>query len=124
MPYRAEEIKPGSITLAGPETYFQVISGHDTLEPTYAAWQKLPDNALGHALFSVGMCIRVPYFGSVLPRVVEMRPGRCEVRAQVVGRPQPPGTFHAIAACNLAEAAMGMLSERPCRRPTGGSRSR
>ncbi|MDF3303921.1 hotdog fold domain-containing protein [Rhodococcus koreensis] len=80
--------------------------------PTYAAWQKLPDNALGHALFSVGMCLRVPYFGSVLPRVVEMRPGRCEVRApKWWGVRNHLGTFHAIAACNLAEAAMGMLSE-------------
>ncbi len=42
----------------------------------------------------------------------------------VGGRPQPPGTFHAIAACNLAEAAMGMLSEATVPSTTGGSRSR
>ncbi|QTJ68824.1 DUF4442 domain-containing protein [Rhodococcus sp. ZPP] len=83
-----------------------------TSSPTYAAWQKLPDNALGHTLFSLAMCVRVPYFGSVLPRVVDMRPGRCEVHApKWWGVRNHLGTFHAIAACNLAEVAMGMLSE-------------
>lgn len=79
---------------------------------TYALWRRLPDNALGSAAFSIGMCLRVPYFGSVLPRVMSLEPGRC-----VVGAPKwwgvrnHLGTFHAIAACNLAEVAMGMLAE-------------
>ena len=83
-----------------------------TISPTYRAWTKLPDNGLGHALFSVGMCVRVPYFGSILPRVIVMEPGRCEVRApKWWGIRNHIGTFHAIAACNLAEVAMGMLCE-------------
>ncbi len=83
-----------------------------TVTPTYRAWQRLPHNALGSALFSLGMCVRVPYFATVLPRVTELEPGRCEIRApKWWGVHNHLGTFHAIAACNLAEAAMGMLAE-------------
>lgn len=41
-----------------------------------------------------------------------MEPGHCEVSApKWVGIHNHIGTFHAIAACNLAEMAMGMLAE-------------
>lgn len=83
-----------------------------TSSPTYRGWQKLPDNAVGHALFSLAMSVRVPYFASILPRVTKLEPGLCEVRApKWWGVHNHLGTFHAIAACNLAEVAMGMLSE-------------
>ncbi|TCN43366.1 uncharacterized protein DUF4442 [Rhodococcus sp. SMB37] len=82
------------------------------LTSTYRSWLKLPRNAVGSALFSVGMCVRVPFFATVLPRVTQLEPGRCEVRApKWWGVHNHLGTFHAIAACNLAEAAMGMLAE-------------
>jgi acyl-coenzyme A thioesterase PaaI-like protein len=58
------------------------------------------------------MVLRVPYFRTILPTVVDMRPGRCEVHApKWWGVHNHIGTFHAIAACNLAEVAMGMLAE-------------
>lgn len=80
--------------------------------PTYALRKRLPANRLGNALFSLGMVARVPYFGTVLPLVQEMRPGYCRVVApKWFGVHNHLGTFHAIAACNLAEAAMGMLME-------------
>jgi acyl-coenzyme A thioesterase PaaI-like protein len=80
--------------------------------PTYRAWRKLPDNAVGHALFSLAMCVKVPYFSSIMPQVVAMRPGYCEVRSpKWWGVHNHLGTFHAIAACNIAEVAMGMLAE-------------
>ncbi|HET8992995.1 MULTISPECIES: hotdog fold domain-containing protein [unclassified Rhodococcus (in: high G+C Gram-positive bacteria)] len=79
---------------------------------TYRTWLKLPRGAVGSLLFSVGMCVRVPFFATVLPRVTALEPGRCEVRApKWWGVHNHLGTFHAIAACNLAEAAMGMLAE-------------
>jgi len=80
--------------------------------PTYRLRQKLPAGALGSALFSVGICLRVPYFATILPYVKVMEPGRCEVTApKWYGIRNHLGTFHAIAACNLAETAMGMLME-------------
>ncbi|WLP89672.1 hotdog fold domain-containing protein [Gordonia sp. NB41Y] len=79
---------------------------------TYALRRRLPDNLVGHLLFSVGMVARVPYFATILPLVDEMRPGFCRVVApKWFGVHNHIGTFHAIAACNLAETAMGMLME-------------
>ncbi|ATD71988.1 MULTISPECIES: hotdog fold domain-containing protein [Gordonia] len=82
------------------------------LNPTFALRKKLPANPLGNVLFSLGMVAKVPYFGTVLPLVQEMEPGYCKVTApNWFGVHNHIGTFHAIAACNLAEAAMGMLME-------------
>ena len=83
-----------------------------THSPTYSLRRRLPDNVVGHTLFSLGMVARVPYFGTVLPYVTDMRPGYCRVTGpNWFGVHNHLGTFHAIAACNLAEAAMGMLME-------------
>lgn len=80
--------------------------------PTYRAWQKLAGLPGGSAAFSAAMMARVPYFASVVPHVHRMEPGYCEVTAPkwyfVYNHLH---TFHAIAACNLAEVAMGMLME-------------
>ncbi|NRI69537.1 DUF4442 domain-containing protein [Rhodococcus sp. MS16] len=89
-----------------------MTSSTSTATPTYRAWQKLPDNTFGQAVFSLAMSVRVPYFASILPRVTTLEPGLCEVRApKWWGVHNHLGTFHAIAACNLAEVAMGMLCE-------------
>jgi acyl-coenzyme A thioesterase PaaI-like protein len=83
-----------------------------TSSPTFRLRQKLPNGRLGAVLFSAGMCARVPYFATVIPYVKTMEPGRCEVTApKWFGIRNHLGTFHAIAACNLAEVAMGMLME-------------
>lgn len=66
----------------------------------------------GSRLFSAAAMARVPYFASVLPHVVRMEPGLAEVLV-----PKWPfvynhlHTVHAIASCNAAEVAMGMLME-------------
>jgi acyl-coenzyme A thioesterase PaaI-like protein len=63
-------------------------------------------------MFSIAAMARVPYFASVLPHVRRMEPGLAEVHV--------PNWFfvhnhlktvHAIASCNAAELAMGMLME-------------
>lgn len=75
-------------------------------------WRRLADRPLGKRLFSVAVMARAPYFGTILPTVETMVPGRCEVRApKWWGVHNHIGTFHAIAACNLAEITMGMLAE-------------
>ncbi|ORM25013.1 hotdog fold domain-containing protein [Williamsia sp. 1135] len=89
-----------------------VSSTPATGSPTYRFRRKLPAGRLGSTLFSVGMCVRVPYFATILPYVKTMEPGYCEVTApKWFGIRNHIGTFHAIAACNLAETAMGMLME-------------
>ncbi|WP_156756673.1 hotdog fold domain-containing protein [Actinokineospora pegani] len=79
---------------------------------TYRAWQRVSKLPLGPRLFSAAAVLRVPYFGTVLPTVEEMRPGLARVRApKWWGVHNHIGTFHAIAVCNMAEIAMGMLAE-------------
>jgi acyl-coenzyme A thioesterase PaaI-like protein len=79
---------------------------------TYAAWMRLCGRPGGTRLFSAAMVARVPYFASVLPHVVRMEPGLAEVRVPkwflVYNHLH---TVHAIASCNAAEVAMGMLME-------------
>lgn len=79
---------------------------------TFALWQRLAGRPGGKRVFSLALTVRVPYFRTIVPTVVEMRPGFAEVRApKWWGVHNHIGTFHAIAACNLAEVAMGMLAE-------------
>ena len=79
---------------------------------TYAAWRRLSGRPGGTRLFSAAAMARVPYFASVLPHVVRMEPGLAEVRVpkwfMVYNHLH---TVHAIASCNAAEVAMGMLME-------------
>jgi acyl-coenzyme A thioesterase PaaI-like protein len=79
---------------------------------TYAAWKRLSGRPGGTRLFSAAAMARVPYFASVLPHVVRMEPGLAAVRVpkwfMVYNHLH---TVHAIASCNAAEIAMGMLME-------------
>jgi len=79
---------------------------------TYRAWQRLAGIPLGTRLFSAAAVARVPYFASIVPHVVHMEPGRAEVTVPkwfLVHNHLH--TVHAIASCNAAEMAMGMLME-------------
>ncbi|ORV14795.1 hotdog fold domain-containing protein [Mycobacterium celatum] len=79
---------------------------------TYAAWKRLSGRPGGTRLFSVATMARVPYFVSVLPHVVRMEPGLAEVRIpKWILVHNHLHTVHAIASCNAAEVAMGMLME-------------
>jgi acyl-coenzyme A thioesterase PaaI-like protein len=79
---------------------------------TFQLWLRLAGAPLGKWVFSLAVRLRAPYFRTILPTVVDMRPGFSEVRApKWWGVHNHLGTFHAIAMCNLAEFAMGMLAE-------------
>ncbi|MPY85405.1 MAG: DUF4442 domain-containing protein, partial [Actinophytocola sp.] len=83
-----------------------------TTPPTLALWRRLTSKPGGRRLFSTAIALRVPYFATVLPTVRELAPGKCEVSApKWFGVHNHIKTFHAIATCNLAEIAMGMLAE-------------
>lgn len=80
--------------------------------PTYQMYQKVAGKPLGKALFSLGVALKAPYFATVQPRVKELRPGYAKVRSHKWWLLNNHiGTFHAIAACNVAEFAMGTLAE-------------
>jgi acyl-coenzyme A thioesterase PaaI-like protein len=66
----------------------------------------------GAWLFSRAVCLKAPYFGSIAPRFVELRPGFCSVRISKRRAVQNHiGTVHAIAMCNMAELAGGTMTE-------------
>ena len=75
-------------------------------------WTRLSGVPGGRWLFSRLICFKAPYFSSVRPAFVALRPGYCEVtipkRRAVTNH---LGTVHAIAMCNMAELAAGIMSE-------------
>ena len=79
---------------------------------TFRMWQRLRGWPGGTRLFSAAAMLRVPYFASVLPHVERMEPGLAEVTVpKWFFVHNHLHTVHAIAACNAAEVAMGMLME-------------
>jgi acyl-coenzyme A thioesterase PaaI-like protein len=78
----------------------------------WVAWRRLAPLPGGKWLFSRIVCTRAPYFASIRPRFVELRPGRSEVRIRkhrsVLNH---LGTVHAIAMCNMAELAAGTVTD-------------
>lgn len=79
---------------------------------TLSAWQNLSQWPGGMWLFSRLVCFKAPYFASIHPRFVALRPGYCEVHIKkqrsVLNH---IGTVHAIAMCNMAELAGGTMTE-------------
>ena len=77
--------------------------------PLYRRMARWP---AGHWLFSRAVCLKAPYFGTIKPRFVSLEPGRCEVRMRDRrGVHNHLGTVHAIALCNLAELAAGVMTD-------------
>lgn len=66
----------------------------------------------GKTLFSRALCMKAPYFSSIKPTVSALRPGYAEVkirkRRAVLNH---IGTVHAIAMCNMAELAGGLMTD-------------
>lgn len=81
-------------------------------KPTLAIWQRLSGIPAGKWLFSRVVCWKAPYFGSIRPVFVELRPGYSQVRMRkrraILNH---IGTVHAIAMCNVAELAAGTMTE-------------
>lgn len=79
---------------------------------TYRLWRRMSGWPGGSRLFSAAATLRVPFFAPILPHLVRMEPGYAEVRmTKWVLTYNHLRTVHAIAMCNAAEMAMGMLME-------------
>ncbi len=76
-------------------------------------WQKVsPLPVVGPRLFSLAFGQKAPYFATVRPRFVALRPNYAELVVPKRRRVHNHlGTVHAIALCNGLEAAMGALAE-------------
>jgi acyl-coenzyme A thioesterase PaaI-like protein len=80
--------------------------------PTLAAWHKHSASRLGRWLFARMVCRRAPYFATIQPRFIELRPGFCKVgmrrRRSIENH---LGAIHALALGNLCELAADMVTE-------------
>ncbi len=75
-------------------------------------WKTLSTKPGGKWAFSKAIALKAPYFGTIRPLIEVIEPGRSEVTAKKRRAVHNHiGTFHAIAVCNLAEIAMGMVAE-------------
>lgn len=82
------------------------------MSSTLEMYEKFSRWPAGRWLFSRALCFVAPYFGSIRPRFVALRPGYCEVRMKNTRRVQNHlRTVHAIAMCNICELAGGTMTD-------------
>jgi len=75
----------------------------------YPQYQKLSKFPGGKFLFSKAIGFAAPFFGKIKPKVVELKPGYCEVQIKDRwGVRNHLGTINAGALCSLAELCGGM----------------
>jgi acyl-coenzyme A thioesterase PaaI-like protein len=80
--------------------------------PTLRSYEKLSAWPFGRWLFARVVCFKAPYFSTIRPRFLDLRPGLCQVALRKRRAVQNHiGTVHAIAMANLCELAGGMLME-------------
>jgi len=76
----------------------------------YDALSAVP--VIGSRVFSFAFSQKAPYFATIRPQFVDLRPNYAAVRIRKRrGVQNHIGTVHAIALCNGLEAAMGALAE-------------
>ena len=68
--------------------------------------------ATGNEIFSKKLCEIAPYFSTIEPQFVHLRPNYAEVTMPNTKKVHNHlGTVHAIAMCNLAEITGGLLTD-------------
>lgn len=84
----------------------------DTTPLVLRSWNRLSKLPLGAALFTRAISLKAPYFLSIPARFVELSAGHAVVtlrkRRSITNH---LGGVHAIALCNLAELAGGIMTE-------------
>lgn len=77
-----------------------------------ASFNRLKDLPGGTRLFTFAVCRTAPYFSSIRPHITELAPGLARVsvskRRAVENHLH---TVHAIAMCNMAELAGGLMTD-------------
>lgn len=79
---------------------------------TLSAWLRLSKWIGGQWIFSRLVCLKAPYFSTIHPRFITLRPGYCEIHMKKRhGVLNHIGSVHAIAMCNMAELAGGTMTD-------------
>ena len=75
-------------------------------------WNRTSTLPQGRRVFSLAFSRKAPYFATVRPTFIELRPNYAELEIKKRRSVHNHiGTLHAIALCNGLEAAMGALAE-------------
>lgn len=83
-----------------------------TSNATLRIWSKLKGVPLGKWLFSTLLAFKAPYFRTISAQFVTLDAQHCTIQMKKRWRVQNHiGTVHAIAMCNMAELAAGVLTE-------------
>ena len=79
---------------------------------TLAIYKRLSSIPLGKALFTKAVCAVAPYFSTIKPTMEVLEPGYAKVTIRNRRAVQNHlKTVHAIAMCNMAELAGGMMTD-------------
>ena len=85
---------------------------HAALPKNLLMYQKAARLPMGKRLFSKILCQQAPYFSTISPLVAELAPAYCEVHVRNKRSIQNHlRTVHAIAMCNMAELAGGLMTD-------------
>lgn len=80
--------------------------------PLLQTYQRLARLPFGQWLFARAVCFKAPYFATISPRFERLEANCCEVSIPDRRRVRNHlGTVHAIALCNLAELAGGVMTD-------------
>jgi acyl-coenzyme A thioesterase PaaI-like protein len=75
-------------------------------------YKKLSHKPFGKRIFSKIFCMKAPYFKSIHPFFENLEAGNCVITMKKRRSVQNHiGSIHAIAMCNMAEAAAGLCLE-------------
>lgn len=79
---------------------------------TLALYEQFSKFPMGKRIFSAVVARKAPYFSTISPRIIDLKPGYCEIYLKKKKIVQNHiGTVHVIAICNLLEMAMGVMAE-------------
>jgi uncharacterized protein (TIGR00369 family) len=82
------------------------------MSKTLGLYQCLTRIPLGKRIFSMGVTFRAPYFSTIHPRIVDLRPGYCSVKMRDRRSARNHlGSIHAGALCTLSELTGGLAVE-------------
>jgi len=89
-----------------------VMPSPDTSNTTLTDWQRRSRSRLGRWLFAQKLCRRQPYFRSIKPHFLELRPALCMI---VIPNARSTGgvgnTVHSLAIATLCELTASTVTE-------------
>ena len=82
------------------------------MRKTLKLYKKAINYPFGKKLFGLGICLNAPYFLSIRPKIIEIESNYVEIKIKKrKAVTNHINTVHAIAMCNMAEIAGGLMTE-------------